>query len=47
VAYFIEANPNPEIAKKEEFAQSALKAGMKYEKLIETILSLGIRRGAI
>ena len=47
VAYFIEANPNPEIAKKEEFAQSALKAGMTYQKLIETILSLGIRRGAI
>jgi D-alanine-D-alanine ligase len=46
-AFFIEANPNPEIARKEEFAQSALKAGMKYEKLIETIISLGISRGAI
>ena len=46
-AFFIEANPNPEIASKEEFAQSALKAGIKYERLIETILSLGIRRGTM
>jgi D-alanine-D-alanine ligase len=46
-AFFIEANPNPEIAHKEEFAQSALKAGMSYQKLIETIISLGIKRGAI
>ncbi|PYP81174.1 MAG: D-alanine--D-alanine ligase [Gemmatimonadetes bacterium] len=46
-AFFIEANPNPEIARKEEFAQSALKAGIKYERLIETILALGIRRGTM
>lgn len=46
-AFFIEANPNPEIASKEEFAQSALHAGMRYEKLIDTIVSLGIRRGAV
>ena len=46
-AFFIEANPNPEIARTEEFAQSALKAGMKYEKLIEMILSLGVRRGTM
>jgi D-alanine-D-alanine ligase len=46
-AFFIEANPNPEIASKEEFAQSALKAGIKYQRLIETILSLGIRRGTM
>ena len=46
-AFFIEANPNPEIARKEEFAQSALKAGLSYEKLVDTIVSLGIRRGAI
>jgi D-alanine-D-alanine ligase len=46
-AFFIEANPNPEIASKEEFAQSALKAGIKYQQLIETILSLGIRRGTM
>ena len=46
-AFFIEANPNPEIARSEEFAQSALKAGISYEKLIETMVSLGVRRGAI
>jgi D-alanine-D-alanine ligase len=46
-AFFIEANPNPEIARKEEFAQSALKAGVSYEKLIDTLVGLGIRRGAI
>jgi D-alanine-D-alanine ligase len=46
-AFFIEANPNPEIASMEEFAQSALKAGIAYDRLIETILSLGIRRGAV
>lgn len=46
-AFFIEANPNPEIASKEEFAQSALKAGIKYQQLIETILSLGISRGTM
>jgi D-alanine-D-alanine ligase len=46
-AFFIEANPNPEIASQEEFARSARQAGIKYERLIETILSLGIRRGAV
>jgi D-alanine-D-alanine ligase len=46
-AFFIEANPNPEIARKEEFAQSALKAGIKYERLIEMILKLGVRRGTM
>ena len=46
-AFFIEANPNPEIASKEEFAQSALQAGIAYDRLIETILSLGIRRGTM
>ena len=46
-AFFIEANPNPEIARSEEFAQSAMHAGITYEKLIESIVSLGLRRGAI
>ena len=36
-----------EIARKEEFAQSALKAGIKYERLIEMILKLGVRRGTM
>jgi D-alanine-D-alanine ligase len=46
-AFFIEANPNPEVAESEEFASSALEAGISYEKLIERIVSLGLRRGAM
>ena len=42
--YFIEANPNPEIAKSEEFAQSAEHDGLKYPDLLNRILSLGINR---
>lgn len=44
VPYFIEANPNPEIAQSEEFAQAALHDGIDYPTLINRILSLGIRR---
>jgi len=44
--YFIEANPNPEIAKSEEFAQSAAHDGMKYSDLLNRILALGIKRAA-
>jgi D-alanine-D-alanine ligase len=47
IAFFIEANPNPEVAESEEFASSALEAGISYEKLIERIVSLGLRRGAM
>jgi D-alanine-D-alanine ligase len=39
--YFIEANPNPILAADEDFAQSALKAGLSYAELIERILRLG------
>jgi D-alanine-D-alanine ligase len=42
--YFIEANPNPEIAKIEEFARSALHDGIKYPDLLNRILALGINR---
>lgn len=38
---FIEANPNPILSKDEDFAESAIKAGMTYKKLIATILNLG------
>jgi D-alanine-D-alanine ligase len=44
VPYFIEANPNPEIAASEELAQSALYDGIEYEELINRILMLGVRR---
>ncbi len=44
--YFLEANPNPEIAEREEFAQAALHAGLGYPELLERILRLGIGRAA-
>lgn len=43
--FVIEANPNPEIAFGEDFADSAKKYGLSYEELIQKILSLGMRRG--
>jgi len=44
VFYFIEANPNPEIASNEEFAQAALHDGLEYPDLLNRIMTLGIRR---
>ena len=37
---FIEANPNPMLARDEDFAMSAKKAGIDYPKLIEKIITL-------
>jgi D-alanine-D-alanine ligase len=42
--YFLEANPNPEIARFEEFALAAEASGLGYEALIQRILSLGLGR---
>ncbi len=42
--YFLEANPNPELANYEELASAAAKAGISYENLIQRVLSLGLRR---
>ncbi|MEZ5955939.1 MAG: ATP-grasp domain-containing protein [Hyphomonadaceae bacterium] len=42
--YFIEANPNPEIASSEELAQSALHDGITYADLLNRILQLGLQR---
>ena len=42
--FFLEANPNPEIAEREEFAQAALHDGISYPELLQRILRLGIRR---
>jgi D-alanine-D-alanine ligase len=42
--YFLEANPNPEIARDEEFANSAEEAGIAYPTLIQSIVNLGMRR---
>jgi D-alanine-D-alanine ligase len=44
--YFIEANPNPEIAKSEEFATAAQHDGLAYPDLLQRILALGINRAA-
>ena len=41
--YVIEANPNPQLARDEDFAESARAAGLSYERLIQHILGLGMR----
>jgi D-alanine-D-alanine ligase len=41
--YVIEANPNPQLSRDEDFAQSAGKAGLDYGELIQRIVNLGIR----
>ena len=41
--YFIEANPNPILAEDEDFAQSAMKTGLSYPRLIERIIRLGLQ----
>jgi D-alanine-D-alanine ligase len=41
--YFIEANPNPILAADEDFAQSALKAGLTYPQLIERVIRTGLK----
>ena len=40
--YFIEANPNPSIAKQEDYALSAAKGGLEYDELIAKIVSLAL-----
>ena len=40
--FFLEANPNPEIAPAEEFA-SAAAAGIEYPQLLQKFLNLGLR----
>ena len=42
-AWVLEANPNPQIAKGEDFADSANKAGIGYEALLQRIMNLGLR----
>jgi D-alanine-D-alanine ligase len=41
--YFPEANPNPQLAYGEEFAESARKKGLRYAELIQRIINLGLR----
>lgn len=42
-AYVLEANPNPNLAYGEDFAESAETAGVSYETLLERIIALGLR----
>lgn len=41
--WVIEANPNPQIAKGEDFAASGEAAGLSYDSLIQRIVNLGLR----
>ena len=41
--YVLEANPNPQLAYGEDFAESAELAGLRYEALMQRIISLGRR----
>lgn len=41
--YVLEANPNPQIAQGEDFAESAKQAGMPYNKLLQQIITLGLQ----
>jgi D-alanine-D-alanine ligase len=42
--YFLEANPNPDIATTNEFASAAEEVGLKYRDLLRKILALGMQR---
>jgi D-alanine-D-alanine ligase len=42
-AWVLEANPNPQIAKGEDFAASAEKVGIAYEGVLQRIINLGLR----
>src|SRR5207244_2982845 len=41
--WVLEANPNPQIAKGEDFAASAEKIGLGYEPVLQRIVNLGLR----
>jgi D-alanine-D-alanine ligase len=41
--FVIEANPNPQLAQGEDFAESASRAGVPYGKLLERIIALGLQ----
>jgi D-alanine-D-alanine ligase len=41
--WVLEANPNPQIARGEDFAESAQKLGITYEAVLQRIINLGLR----
>lgn len=42
--YFLEANPNPDIARGEEFSSAAKATGLDYEPLLQKLLGLGMSK---
>ena len=42
-AHVLEANPNPDLSREEDFSTSARAAGIEYPPLIQRILNLGLR----
>ena len=47
IPYFIEANPNPEIAQSQEFATAARHDGIAYPDLLHRIVTLGMSWAAL
>lgn len=45
-AYFLEANPNPDLSLDEAFAEAAKAGGLEYTQLIQRLLNLGLRYAA-
>ena len=41
--WVLEANPNPQIARGEDFAASAERSGLPYEAVLQRIINLGLR----
>lgn len=41
--YVLEANPNPQLAYGEDFAESAERAGISYARLLQRIITIGLR----
>ena len=42
--YVIEANANPSLSRYDELAESAVKSGISFKKLIQKIINLGLQR---
>ena len=40
--YLLEANPNPQIAHREDFADSAEHSGVPYDQLLQKIMTVGM-----
>src|SRR3989454_5122717 len=44
--YLLEANPNPQIAEREDFADSASHSGLPYDQLLQKIITVGLNYAA-